>query len=209
MSICVLIRAACAPHDSLHQGQTGQTDVSANKLPLDPLRIYIQAERFLFADEKLRSREVLTAPEIGAYVALPCVVMQAFCIELYVKCLICIEGHPAPRGHHLKNLFDRLNGKTQKELAALWSADNESRNEFRVQLPPPWRDSVSDDVREALSQGARAFEELRYAYEGVPICRFYIDTMPRMLRRMIWQRKPEWRGLGPGHQPLASLDPIS
>jgi hypothetical protein len=175
------------------------------KPSIDPLRIYIQAERFRFADEKLRSREFLISPEIGSYVVVPCVVMAAFSIELYVKCLICIEGHSVPRGHHLKNLFDRLNGKTQKELAGLWSADNESRNEFRVKLPLRWRDSVSDDVREALSQGARAFEELRYAYEGEPTCRFYIDTMPRMLRRMILRRKPEWRGLGPGHQPLASL----
>ena len=175
------------------------------KPPIDPLRIYIQAERFLFADEKLRSQEVLTSPEIGAYVMLPCLVMQAFCIELYIKCLICIEGHPVPRGHHLKNLFDRLNGKTQKELAALWSSHNESRQSFRMQLPPPWRDRVSDDVREALSHGARAFEELRYGYEGEPSCSFYIDTVPRMLRTMIWQRKPEWRGLGPAHQSLASL----
>jgi hypothetical protein len=176
------------------------------KPPIDPLRIYIQAERFLFTDEKLRSPEVLTAPEIGAYVMLPCIVMQAFCIELYIKCLICIEGHPVPRFHHLKNLFDRLNGKTQKELAALWLADNDSRDAFRKMLPAKWHGAVSDDVRQALSDGSRAFDELRYAYEGEPTCRFYIDTMPRMLRQMIWKRKPEWRGLGPGHQPLASLD---
>jgi hypothetical protein len=171
---------------------------------IDPLRIYIQAERFLFADEKLRNPQVLTGPATGAYVALPCIVMQAFCIELYVKCLICMEGHPVPRGHHLKNLFDKLNGQTQKELAALWSADNERRNEFRVKLPPPFGDSVSDDVRKALSDGARAFEELRYAYEGEPTGRFYIGDNPRMLRRMIWQRKPEWRGLGPAHQSMSS-----
>jgi hypothetical protein len=50
---------------------------------------------------------------------------------------------------------------------------------------------VSDDVRKALSHGARAFEELRYAYEGEPTCRFYVDTMPRMFRQVIWKRKPE------------------
>ena len=98
----------------------GQTNVSADKAPIDPLRICIQAERFLFADEKPRSREVLTGPEVGAYVMLPCLVMEAFSVELYIKCLICLEDHPVPRFHHLKNLFDRLNGKTQKELAALW-----------------------------------------------------------------------------------------
>lgn len=104
----------------------GQTNVNADTAPIDPLRIYIQAERFLFADEKLRSREVLTGPEVGAYVMLPCLVMEAFSVELYIKCLICLEDHPVPRFHHLKNLFDRLNGKTQKELAALWLADSDS-----------------------------------------------------------------------------------
>ncbi|CUU20835.1 hypothetical protein CDS [Bradyrhizobium sp.] len=177
-----------------------------DKPAIDPLRIYIQAERFLFADEKLRSREVLISPEIGSYVALPCIVMQAFSIELYIKCLICLEGHPIPRGHHLKNLFDRLNGKTQKELSVLWTADNESREAFRKMLPAQFHSAVSDDVRQALSDGARAFEELRYAHEGEPACRFYIDTIPRMLRQIIWQRKPDWRGLGPGHRPLASLN---
>jgi len=69
---------------------------------------------------------------------------------------------------------------------------------LRRQLPPNLREGVSDDVAQALSHGARAFEELRYAYEGEPTCRFYIDPMPRMLRSMIWLRRPEWRGLGPG-----------
>ncbi|NOJ43374.1 hypothetical protein [Bradyrhizobium australiense] len=179
--------------------------MSADKPPFDPLRIYIQAERFLFADEKLRSREVLISPKIGAYVVLPSIVMAAFSVELYIKCLICLQGDPVPRGHHLKNLFDRLNGKTQKELAALWSADNGSRDAFRTMLPAKWHNSISDDVRQALSDGSRAFEELRYAYEGEPTCRFYIDTMPRMLRHIIWQRRLDWRGIGPGHQPLSSL----
>ena len=122
--------------------------------------------------------------------------MQAFCIELYIKCLICIEGHPVPRGHHLKNLFDRLNGKTQKELAALWSADNESRNEFRLQLPPPWRDSVSDDVPGSnVARRSAHLSNSDMSYEGEPTCRFYIDTVPRMLRHMIWKRKPDGAGL--------------
>ena len=162
----------------------------------DPLRIYIQAERFLFADEKLRGPGLIGA-EVG-YVMVPCLVMQAFSIELYIKCLIGLEGHKIPQGHHLKNLFDRLNGKTQKELAALWLADNDSRDAVRRMLPPNLREAVLDEVGKALSDGSRAFEQLRYAYEGEPTCRFYIDRMPRMLRNMIWLRKPEWRGLGPG-----------
>jgi HEPN domain-containing protein len=169
----------------------------ATAAQFDPLRIYIQAERFLFADEKLRGKDVLTGPEIGSYVVLPCVVMQAFSIELYLKCLIGLEGRPVPRGHHLRNLFDRLNGKSQKELAALWLADHDSREALRNVLPSKWRDAISDDVGQALSDGSRAFEELRYAYEREPVCRFYIDTLPRMLRGMIWARRPEWRGLGP------------
>jgi hypothetical protein len=102
-------------------------------------------------------------------------------------------------------LFDRLEGKTQKELAAHWASDKQSRDALRIQYPQPWRDAVSNDVRKALSDGARAFEELRYGYEAEPNCHFYIDTIPRMLRKMIWQRKPEWRGLGPACQPLPSL----
>jgi hypothetical protein len=76
-----------------HRGN-GAITVSIKKPPLDPLRIYIQAERFLFTDEKLRSPEVLANGQIGAYVVLPCLVIQAFSIELYLKCLICLEGNP-------------------------------------------------------------------------------------------------------------------
>ena len=184
----------------------GQTNVSADKAPIDPLRICIQAERFLFADEKPRSREVLTGPEVGAYVMLPCLVMEAFSVELYIKCLICLEDHPVPRFHHLKKPVRPAQRQNSKRTCRAVVADSDSRDAFREMLPAKWHGAVSDDVRQALSDGSRAFEELRYAYEGGPTCRFYIDTLPRMLRHMIWQRKPEWRGLGPGHsQPLTSL----
>lgn len=163
---------------------------------IDPLHIYLQAERFLYTDERLRGPGITR--EDTAYVMVPCLVMQAFSIELYLKCLIALEGHPVPVGHNLKNLFTRLNGKTQKELAALWLADTDNRVRIRRGLPPHLHEAVSDDIREALSHGARAFEQLRYAFEGELTCRFYIDSVPRMLRSMIWRRKPEWRGVGPG-----------
>lgn len=162
----------------------------------DPKLIFVQAERFLFADEKLRGPGLDIAN--AAYVMLPCLVMQALSIELYLKCLISLEtGKKPPRGHHLKHLFDRLNVNTQKHLAALWRADTEGLNNVRNMLPEEMREAISDDVAKALTDGARAFEELRYHYETELTCRFYIDRMPRMLRSVIWQRMPEWYGLGP------------
>jgi len=45
----------------------------AGAAQFDPLRIYIQAERFLFTDEKLRGPGLISA-EVG-YVMVPCLVM--------------------------------------------------------------------------------------------------------------------------------------
>ena len=55
---------------------------------LDPKLIYLQAERFLYCDHRLRSPQIMTTPQDGAYVALPAVVLSVFASELYLSELI-------------------------------------------------------------------------------------------------------------------------
>jgi hypothetical protein len=75
---------------------------SAQKL--DPLKIYMNAERFRIADNQLRS----TDPQVMNVVGLPTLVLCAFASELYLKCLLVVETGKAAPTHNLKALFREL-----------------------------------------------------------------------------------------------------
>ncbi len=78
----------------------------------DPRRIFRIAEWFNLASNTLKER----ISEMRG-VAVPSVVLGAFSLELYLKCLIAIEtGKPPPTGHNLRWLFDRLSGSTQSKI---------------------------------------------------------------------------------------------
>ena len=78
----------------------------------DPRRIFRIAEWFNLAGNTLKEH----ISEMRG-VAVPSVVLGAFSLELYLKCLIAIEtGKPPPTGHNLRWLFDRLSGNTQSKI---------------------------------------------------------------------------------------------
>lgn len=56
--------------------------------------------------------------------------------------------------------------------------------------------SVKRDLPSALMAGNRAFEKARYNYEGQSKdTNFYISDLPRLLGRVILEKKPEWASL--------------
>jgi hypothetical protein len=99
-----------------------------------------------------------------------------------------------PRGHHLKHLFDRLSPPIQNRLEYLWEtrvvplrASTWDRIETNLNRKIP------RDLRSALVGGNRAFEEVRYSYEGVPEeMEFIIGDLPNILGQLILELKPEW-----------------
>jgi hypothetical protein len=169
------------------------------KLPLpeaDLRKLYVQAERFRIADELLR-RKTDTGKPLIPYVGVPSLVLCAFSCELYMKCLIGLEGNWPPAVHNLKKLFKSLRGKTQKELETLWDADVQARPSI-AKLAAQIGEKMPEHLREAISDGANAFDNLRYAHQkDLKETNFVLGAFPRLLQRLILSRRPDWLGLGP------------
>jgi hypothetical protein len=153
----------------------------------DPLTIFMQAENFAL------TYNALTRPEFSTFVvftANPMIVLSAFASELFLKCLLLLEGTDLPKMHGLHALFDLLAPDTKSRITALWDADIEQKKD-------QWAAAQGDkpeplDLPSALVGGGNAFAVLRYAHEGSVNLRFVLGDLPYVLRAAIIERKPEW-----------------
>jgi hypothetical protein len=152
--------------------------------------------------------------QLGAQVVQPGMVLSAFTSELFLKCRICLETTETPQGHHLFDLFEQLRPATRSRLIHLWDTYIVPRRH------PEWTfiessqyDGASKfkrDLPGAISDSSRAFEKIRYRYEpNSQNSTFNIGDLPRILRRVILEGKPDWANLGPDVKPMPgfSSDP--
>jgi len=163
--------------------------------PLDPLSLYMNAERFRIADNYMRTSGN-SDPYLMSIIGVPCLVVSAFAIELYLKCLLCIETGSAPQTHNLKALFCDLSHSTQARIENLW-LDDANRPENRAmrkivenntgQAPPV-------DFISSLESGSEAFIRLRYLHENAaPKVSFFLAALPTILHNIILEIRPEWK----------------
>ena len=121
-------------------------------------------------------------------------VLGALTIELFLKCLICIESGLAPRGHNLKNLFDSLSEATQKRIQHSWNTG------IAVRRAEEWDEmeralgvKIARDLPTALTVASKSFELIRYSYEGnTKELQYYLQDLPALLGRVILEMKPEF-----------------
>ena len=137
------------------------------------------------------------------------VVTSAMASELFLKCLICLETGKAPRGHYLKELFDRLTPETRRWICMIWDAevvpiraelwDQIEGHQGRGKIVPR-------DLSTALSMANKTFEKVRYAYEdeleGVA---YMLSDLPTILKRVILAMRPEWHGLSRPFKAIGQL----
>ena len=87
------------------------------KPKIDPFDMFVQGHRFFNAHELLYR---YVPKDQLMYLHIPCSVLAAFAIELYMKCIVCIEtGHP-PKGHHLALLYKQISPQSRKRIEELW-----------------------------------------------------------------------------------------
>jgi hypothetical protein len=112
----------------------------------------------------------------------PQVVLEAFAIELYLKCILAIEGTAPPRRHDLwENLFVLLTPDNKRRLTHHY-------NEVLAGTTAP-----PLDIEEALKQSAKAFESFRYLYEHLDETLVYSAAMvATAARRLILELRPAW-----------------
>lgn len=162
-------------------------------LAADPFHTFLQGLNFHVTGNILRDHEAL-APFL-ATTTLPSLVVTAFSIEMYLKCLLSIETGHVPAVHVPKNLFDLLAPKTKDRTRALWLAKVQMKaNHWAVAAPgepPPY------DLDAALAEAADPFVKLRYANEGPVNLRFRLSDLPEVLRDVILEMRPDWVGARP------------
>jgi hypothetical protein len=170
---------------------------------LDPLKIFLHAGSFhkrydLLSKSVMPSEEGAVPDEqLVGLIAHPAMVLSVFASELYIKCLLCMEGGSVPNGHNLKKLFEGLQIATRRELDDLWDADIRHPSKQgvleRIRAKTP---DMKTDLRYAIDVGANAFIELRYFYESENTF-FMLSHLPFLLRTVILRRCPSWGSIYP------------
>jgi len=118
-------------------------------------------------------------------------VMHAFAMELYLKCLICIEtGKNPPYGHKLKDLFGALSMNSQMRIKKDYAERTKTDPVF-IALGKKFKDAKLD-FDSQLASGSNAFDELRYGFEEPPKVGWMLAHAQREIRRIILEKKPEW-----------------
>jgi hypothetical protein len=115
---------------------------------IDPSKIFVQADCFYQALAVLCNVEPENM-QLGVALIQPTVVIGALTIELFFKCLLCIETGKVPRTHDLRSLFERLTLTSRErilegweKIAARWAEWDRQEQALALRSPatfrPPW-----------------------------------------------------------------------
>jgi hypothetical protein len=162
---------------------------------IDALHIFKQADCFYQALAVLCNAQP-TNIQLGVMLGEPVMVIGAFTIELFLKCLVCIETGEVPRIHHLRHLFDKLSLSTRERIQRTWD------NDIAVHRDTEWDQievaagrKAARDLPGALAAASKSFERLRYSYEGnTADVQYFLQDLPQLLGRVVFELKPEWKG---------------
>jgi hypothetical protein len=115
------------------------------------------------------------APDALAMRTIPGIVCGAFAVELYLKCLLVLDGTEV-REHAPSELFAALKPDTRKHVAKFFPTSSEG------------------DVKRILTGLDGAFVGWRYVYEGRKnhIDHGVLDTAFESLERAILDLHPDW-----------------
>jgi hypothetical protein len=124
----------------------------------------------------------------------PACVLSAFASELFFKTIVVVETGRVPKGHNLLVLFNQMSAATQKRVTELW-------DQYAIEHANRWVEieegmgglPVARDLPTALKRGGRAFELARYSYERREEFQFYLGALPEMLKRVIFELRPDWK----------------
>jgi hypothetical protein len=153
--------------------------------PIDPKSVFQLACKFAATEQHVRS----TNNPRAEFMASPSMVLSAFAIELFLKCLLLLEGKEFDRIHSLNVLFRRLSHNQKRRIEEVWEKEARSKvDELRRKFGFPH----PSDLPNALGTCARAFEHMRYGYEDPDRQIFYLGDLPTILWRIILGIRPEW-----------------
>jgi hypothetical protein len=140
----------------------------------------------MFTDEYVLRAPTLD-PQFIQFVPNPSMVISAFSIELFLKCILIIEKQPAPLIHNLASLYKRISHKRKRRIDLLWEQHARPRlSHFATS------ENMPTDLGNALARCSTAFERLRYAYEDYANVVYYLGDLPPILRNIVLEIHPDW-----------------
>jgi hypothetical protein len=159
---------------------------------IKPEAIFVHAVSFHTALQTLRAHKL---PGLGhqRLLDVPAAVIGAFCIELLLKVLICIETGRNPKGHHLLHLFNSLSVKTRNRITKMWDGYATMHAHRWIEFDTQFGAPVPRDLPTALLVGSKTFELARYYYEEAGEFVFYIGILPDMLGTVAFELRPDWK----------------
>ncbi len=123
--------------------------------------------------------------------------VSALATELFLKCLICLEGHEVPAWHNLKSLFDLLSEPRKQHIENLWDQCIAFRSPLLDQMDSETGYKMPRDLSYSLTKSALAFLDYRYYFEKgadeIQEMEFIISDLPIVLKLAIWEIKPDWK----------------
>jgi hypothetical protein len=132
----------------------------------DPSEIYLAAHSY-----RLAAIAVTEASFKDLRVLFPSFMLEAFTMELYLKCLLSIEKKTAPWDHNLRKLFDRLSVDNRNRIVAL-SAPAIAKLNAKYRRADPVFASHPITFEGALDESSKAFENIRYLHETIGTPKF-------------------------------------
>ena len=125
--------------------------------------------------------------------AAPMFVVQAFATELYLKCLLVLDG-AVPWGHELYTLFGELKPDRKIRIEHFYKEHNDADVAFfDAQQAQP---DVIFSLEFSLREMNKAFEKWRYAYESPGPQNSFLGQPWLAVRSAILEIKPEWDAIG-------------
>jgi HEPN domain-containing protein len=143
----------------------------------------------------------------------PLAVNHALSLEIYLKCLVYLEGKTLDREHGLKTLFEMLDNSTQERAEQYYEQfriNSPYCQAMEAELRRLGRDpAVEYEFKAALAKGSDAFVKMRYAYEGELGRNYLLMPLELGIRRIILERNPSWDPEAVSLKSLLGIPPTS
>ena len=146
-----------------------------------------------FYDISQRALQLAAAhPDQEFYLGLVYGVNCAIATELYLKCLLTVEGSQIPKVHNLKYLFNQVSresrGKIRRRHNRL-AKKHPGLSNFR-------KIGIKTDLDSLLEDGQDVFKLFRYLFEGIPNrmqpVGFALELFGHIIRNRILDLRPKW-----------------
>lgn len=146
---------------------------------------YARAAEALAEDLKQAVKGSTNKPED----ILPLAVLDAFAVELYLKCLRVTDYGNHRRGHDLKELVEALKPETQQSIRVMYNHELASK-EGRAYARMKPRSPIGFD--RCLEMSKHVFEDSRYPFEMSDGKVEYWTLLRKAVRRVICASYPQW-----------------